>query len=124
MNFYEPTDDQRAMWDAWVAERPDAVRTVAERVKPWALYRMRSTGQRVTLCSLGEHDDGSVTVTVDVSGEFNLIVFGRRVFGISPDDLEECDIPATTEPLGAVLTNDTEVKAYLNAMRPDPREAN
>jgi hypothetical protein len=88
-----------AVWRAWLDERPAAIKTMAQRHPPDRLYRMRSTGCRVTLHSYSE--DG--TVTVFVGGQFNLVVFERRVFGVSPDDLEECDLPDETERLGALF---------------------
>lgn len=42
--------------------------------------------------------------------------FDRSVFGIDPDDLEECDLPAPEERLGAALTQD-EVGDNLDALR-------
>ena len=57
---------------------------------------MKSTGHRVTMYSYSENG----TVTVNVTGDYNVVVFERQVFGISPDDLEECDLPAPGEFLG------------------------
>ncbi len=108
----EPTTEQRTGWNEWVAGRPDCVRVVAERFNPWTLYRMKNTGQRVTLYSFNE--DG--TMTVSVTGEFNLIEFDRVVFGINPDNLEECDLPADGEIVGEVLDEAQQVE-YINARR-------
>ena len=94
--FTEPTPEQEAGWKEWVAERPPVVRAVAERFEPWSLYRLKTTGQRVTIHSFSE--DG--TMTVLVTGDFNLLTFSRSVFGINPDDLEPCDLPAPDEFLG------------------------
>jgi hypothetical protein len=101
-NIFEPSEEEKADWDKWVASRPDAVRQVAKKFKPWKLYRMKSTGHRVTIYSLGEHEDGTVTLTVLVTGTFNKVVAERRVFGIEPEDLEECELPAPDEPLGSL----------------------
>ncbi len=114
--FTEPTSEQKAGWSQWIAERPDKVREVAERIDPWTLYRMKDTDQRVTLYSFGEQPDGSVTLTVDITGEFNLISFDQQVFGIDPDDLEECDLPVEGEPLGEALNEDEQLE-YINARR-------
>jgi hypothetical protein len=117
--FTEPTAEQEAGWKEWVASRPEPVRKVAERFEPWSLYRMKSTGQRVTLYSFGEANDGSaVTLTVNVTGQFNAVAFDRQVFGIDPDDLEPCDLPAPTEPTGTALTDEADIKAYVDATRP------
>jgi len=114
--FTEPTSKQRVDWNQWVVERPDNVREVAERFDPWTLYCMKDTNQRVTLYSFGEQAAGDVTLTVNITGEFNLISFDRQVFGIDPEALEECDLPAEGEPLGQVLNEDEQLE-YINARR-------
>lgn len=101
-------------WNEWVKTRPDVVRAVCERLPPDRLYRMKSTGSRVTLYSYSE--DG--TVTVDITGEYNAHVMDRQVFGIDPDDLQECDLPGADEPLGTLLTDDADVEAYIDMVRP------
>lgn len=103
-NIKEPTQADRRAWKKWLKGRPSHVRAVAERFEPWKLYRMKSTGQRVTVYSFGEGEDKTVTLTVTITGEFNLIHFARNVFGIDPNDLEECDLPAPGEPVGATMT--------------------
>lgn len=113
---YEPTPEQKTEWNQWVAERPDNVRRVAERFNPWTLYRHKDTDQRVTLYSFGEQEDGGVTVTVDITSQFNLIMFNRQVFGVDPDNLEECDLPAEDEPLGEVLDKGEQLE-YINVQR-------
>lgn len=100
-NYFEPDEEQQAGYAAWVAERPPHVRVVAERFQPWGLYRMKSTGHRVIVLSFGESEDQSVTLTVHISADFNHLMFERQVFGINPDDLEPCDLPAPDEPTGA-----------------------
>lgn len=74
---------------------------------------MKSTGHRVFPLSYSE--DG--TVTVAVTGQFNFTVFERQVFGVSPDDLEECDLPTEDEILGAVITEKGQVMEYLASIR-------
>lgn len=112
----EPTPEQERKWKKWVEGRPENVRSVAERFDPWSLYRLKSTGQRVTVYSFGEEKDGSVTLTVDITGEFNYIVFDRQVFGIDPNDLEPCDLPAADELLGTLLSP-ADVKDHIDALR-------
>jgi len=78
------------MWAEWLAGRPAVIRDLATRFPPNLLYRLRETGSRVTLHSYSE--DGTMTVTV--GKEFNeFLWFERNVFGIEPEDLEECDLP-------------------------------
>ena len=116
--FEEPTRKQEQIWNAWVRKRPPAVRTVAERFDPWSLYRMKSSGQRVTIVSFGEHEDGSVTLTVNVTGQFNFVTFDRSVFGVDPDDLEPCDLPSKNEFLGTMLSEQKDIEAFVEAARP------
>ena len=104
---------RQAEFDAWVESRPPAVRALCKRLPPDRLYRMKSTGQRVTLHSYSERG----TVTVDVTGRFNLTTFDRRVFGIDPDDLVECDLPASDEPIGTILTEQEDVEALIEIER-------
>ena len=112
----EPTDEQRQGWNDWVASRPECVRRIAEKFDPWTLYRMNDTEHRVTLHSFGEDEDGTVTLTVDVTGQFNLVNFERQVFGVNPDNLTECDLPDKGEPLGVSMSDD-ERNAYIDQRR-------
>jgi hypothetical protein len=84
----ELTPQQEAGWRAWVEERPECIRAIARRLRPDTLYRLKTTGQRGIIYSFSE--DG--TVTMNFPGEFNPMQFsGRQVFGLNPDDIEECD---------------------------------
>ena len=112
MNLYEPTEEQIRKWDEWVKERPECVRVVAERFKPWKLYRMKA-GHRVYLASFCE--DG--TMTVFVTGRFNFVAFDRRVFGVNPDDLTECDLPGPGEVTGSMNLSIPEAKALHKAIK-------
>lgn len=112
--FVEPTAEQERLWAEWLASRPARVRTVADQFEPWSLYRMKSTGHRVTVCSFFEGDP--VTLSVNVTGEFNAIAFERCVVGVDPSDLEPCELPDPDEALGAALT-DQEVEENIDALR-------
>jgi hypothetical protein len=50
--FCDPTPDEESGWNAWVAERPEKVRNVAERFDPWSLYRLKPNGERVSAGSV------------------------------------------------------------------------
>jgi hypothetical protein len=115
--YTEPTEEQLTGWREWVEQRPDGVRQLAERFNPWTLYLLKTTGQRVTIAAFDENG----TVRVNVSGEFNLVSHERSVFGINPDDLEECDLPSADEPLGTFDLPIEEVRAQL-AMSPEDRK--
>lgn len=118
----EPTEEQLTGYREWVASRPEHVRIVAEKFEPWSLYRLKSSGHRVTIVSFGEQEDGGVTLTVCVSGEFNFVMFDRNVFGIKPEDLEPCELPAPNEVTGAMMTPeqvDDNIDALRLMARPD-----
>lgn len=105
MRHTQPTEEHLRAWDAWLAERPDALREAVAKYKldPWTLYRLKPTGQRVFVVALYEPgDDGKVMLRVGVSGEFNMVTFERDVFGIDPADLEECDLPKVGEQVGTL----------------------
>lgn len=108
----QPTPEEEAEWKEWVASRPDSVRIVAEKLDPWTLYRMKSTGNRCTLISIFENG----TVKVSITGEFNAVMFDREVFGIDPGDLEPCDPPSADEATGAMLSPD-QVDGNVDALR-------
>lgn len=116
--IYEPTPEQEAGYREWVASRPDVVRKVAEKFEPWSLYRMKNTGNRVTLVSFGEEENGGVSLTVNISADYNAITFERQVFGVSPDNLEPCDLPMPNEPLGALFTEREDIDAFIDEVRP------
>ncbi len=95
-----------AMWDDWVASRPQVIQDLVAKhnLRLDRLYRLKTTGQRVTLYSLSE--DG--TVTVNVQEKFNrdkMLPFGgmmdKSVFGIDPDDLEETEWEGLLEEVEA-----------------------
>ena len=86
MELYQPTDEQKTLWDEWVEERPENVARVADVFNPWTLYEFKETGQKVTLEHFEEHKDGSVTLRVHVSPDHNpSCLFPRDVFGVLPD---------------------------------------
>jgi hypothetical protein len=114
----EPAATEEAAFKEWLRSRPENVRAVAEKFDPWTLYRLKTTGQRVGIVSFSEAKDGSVTLTVSVTGQFNLVEFDRNVFGILPDDLEPCDPPAEGEEVGTLLTDKKEIDAYIDLIRP------
>lgn len=99
--------------EAWLEARPTVIKEMYAKYPPNLLYRMQSTGHRVTLYSYAE--DG--TVTVNVTGQFNRVKFGRRVFGIPVTDLVECELPGPDEEVGEELDTPEAIVAYLNKKR-------
>lgn len=87
------TEEQQKEWDAWVAERPENVRVVAEKIVPWKKYKdIRSEsdmGNRYVPVSYEISEEGNVTVTCHKINEDFPIFGGMNVFGISPENLVE-----------------------------------
>lgn len=92
----EPSSEAQQGYEQWMTERPECVRKLVTKhgFNPWTLYQMKSTKHIVTIYSYSEHEDGTVTLTVSVSLKFNrVLAFERNVFGVKPEDLEECALP-------------------------------
>lgn len=112
-NRFEPTEEQVEHYEQWASSLPTAIaQHVAKRFPPWKLYRMDS-GHRAFIYSVA--DNG--TVTVAVTGEYNKVMFGRRVFGIDPNTLVECELPGPDEELGEVLTSEEDIDKHINEMK-------
>ena len=109
----EMTKEQQKEWDEWVESRPPVIQKMAKAHPPDRLYRLITTGQRVTLLSYGE--DG--TVRVLVTGKYNFVSFDREVFGIDIAMLEECELPEEGELVGTMLTTDEEVNGFIGILR-------
>lgn len=109
-----PSKEHLAEWAEFVANLPPYIRAVAERVNPFTLYRMKSTGQRVLVHSYQETQPP--TITVAILGQYNLQLHDAAVFGIDPYDLEECDLPGPGEAVGNAMTQQ-DVADNIDAMR-------
>ena len=103
-------------FEVWLRALPESIQPLVRSHPPDRLYRMASTGQRVTIVSYSEDR----TVTVDVTGEFNLISFARRVFGVEIDDLSECERPGPAEPVGEL---DRELNEVFTSVRAPKTQA-
>jgi hypothetical protein len=73
---------------------------------------LKGSNQRVTLHSYDEGEDGSITLQVQVLARFNFVAFERRVFGIKPEDLEECDLPGDEELVGNAGINPETLRGH------------
>lgn len=113
-NLFEFDEEKLKKWVEWLSTRPQIIKDLAEKFPPNKLYLLKTSNHRVTIRSYVE--DG--TLTVNVSGEFNSIMFDRGVFGIKPEDLAECDLPKKDEKLGTVLTEEKEIDNFIEAIRP------
>ncbi len=101
-------------WDKWVESRPAIIRKMARKFPVNKLYREKTHSLRVIIYSYNE--DG--TLTVIVSGDYNYVTFEYKVFGVKQDNLEECELPSTDEPLGVRLTGKKDIDAFINVIRP------
>lgn len=119
MKRCEWTKEQKQEWEKWLSERPPQIRELAQKFPPDKLYLLKTSNHRVYPISYSE--DG--TLTVVVSGQYNVVMFDRNVFGINPNDLEECDLPDENESLGTVLTEEEDVESYIDTVRPIVLEA-
>jgi hypothetical protein len=86
----------------WRDERPLIIQAVIDKLPPWNLYLLKTSGHRVTIYAYDENEDGTVSLQVNIEGRYNLIVTERRVFGVKPEDLEECDLPKKDEDVGSL----------------------
>lgn len=100
-------------WFHWVESRPENIQELCRKVPASKLYRLKESGHRVTIYSYQENG----TVAVAVLGKYNLVAFERRVFGIKPEDLEECEFPTRDEPLGALLTKQEDIDAHIESIK-------
>lgn len=100
-------------WNKWVESRPPIIQDLCKRFPPTKLYRLISSSHKVTIHSYSE--DG--TMTVNVTGQYNYVAFDRQVFGIKPEELEECELPAPGELLGTALTEDENIEDVIQYLR-------
>lgn len=109
-NAIEWTAEQRDYWDQWVASRPPVVRELAKKFPADRLYRIKKSGDRGKISAYNE--DGTITLAVD--GTFCWVMFAKNVFGLHPDDIEECDLPGPDEKLGDFSAESEENRAYVD----------
>lgn len=107
--FIEFNEQQRANVNEWLATRPPVIQELVAKLPPDRLYRVKSTGQRGTIDSYSEN--GTVTLVID--GTYCYVMFGQRVFGLSADMIEECDLPGPDDPVGNFAAESPENKAFI-----------
>ena len=97
----------------WIAGRPKKIQEMCKRWPPNLLYRDKESKLRVYIYSYSEN--GSVTVVV--SGRYNFVCFERRVFGVDPEALEECELPEADEKVGVIFTDPNEVDSFIERVK-------
>ncbi len=112
-NWQTWTDEQHQAWAKWLDERPPKVRALAKQFPPYKLFRLKDTHQRVYPSSYNE--DGTLCVVVDA--RFNFVMFERNVFGIKPEDLQECELPSKDEMTGSLCNTEDEVEAVIDVIK-------
>lgn len=86
-------------FNEWLKDRPEVIKKMAEKLKPWLKYKLKTTGQHCTIYSFSE--DGTVTIYIDghddeVLNKINQLI-AIKVFGIDPDDLEVIELAPIRE---------------------------
>lgn len=110
--LFELTEEQKKETAEWLATRPPVIQEMFAKKPPDRLYRIPS-GHRVYVIAYDEDE----TVRVVVSGKYNAVVFDRQVFGIPLDDLVECDPPGPADVVGTLITDETQVKVFIEKHR-------
>jgi hypothetical protein len=86
----EPTKEQLAEWDAWVATRPPIIRPLAGRFQPWICLRDRETGNGHYIVTALEEPEGDGPATIRIAHGADSFMPGFQVFGVDPDTLTPC----------------------------------
>lgn len=113
-NIYEPDETIMRGYNNLLEELSVNEREIMEKYPPWKLYRLKSSGHMVEIIAIGTYEDG-VKFRVDISGKYNCVMFERQVFGIDPNDLEECDLP--DGPTGVLFTEDEDIAKVIDSMK-------
>lgn len=93
--FVHYDEGLQKQWDAWVASRPEVIQTMCKSHPGNRLYKLKNTGQLVTIVSYDE--DGTVKVFVDPRFNKGRFFTGHGVFGVQLENLEETDLPEGIE---------------------------
>jgi precorrin-6B methylase 1 len=88
----QPTERDLKGWAKWLKGRPPSVRSMAKKMPPWTLFRMKDTEQIVSV--IGYFEDGTVRVHVHEDPRA-FGVPGWEVFGVKPDDLTVIPSPSS-----------------------------
>ena len=111
------TAKEKKEWNGKVKKQPKHVRDIASKLDPWKLYRLKSTGDRVIVLGFNEGEENGVTVRVEINAKYNLVPFERNVFGIDPNDIEECDLPGPNERLGDLGFTIKQYKDFMSQQK-------
>jgi len=101
---------QEGEMEQWLKDRPPVIAQMFRKRPPNLLYKINPSGSKGTIYSYSE--DG--TISLAVSGEYCLVQFPSRVFGVSIDNIEECE---PDEQVGTLCNTDEEILAVINRAR-------
>jgi hypothetical protein len=80
----------KAEFDEWLKDRPQSIKDLSDKLKPWLKYRIKETGQHCDIAAYNEK--GSVRVLVNGhDDEFLDVKYFTQpvfVFGVKPSELE------------------------------------
>ena len=92
----EWNDLEKHQWKKWLNSCPPIIKNLAEKFPIDRLYLYKPTSHRATIASY--YLDG--TLSLNITGQYNRILFSRKVFSVNPENIEECDLPSEGEDLG------------------------
>lgn len=100
--LFEPTLKQRTSFERWVSERaPEIAEEIRDRkLEPWRIYRLKATGERVTIIAILEPVSGGRGMKLSVLSEtkFNpKLNQDYEIENVPPEDLEPCAPPSQLE---------------------------
>lgn len=109
--IHPETPEYRAAWDAWLASKAgiEPLLASARSHPPWLLYRHRPSGHRVGIVG---YDYGG-TVTIVLSGLYNLLFREGLVRDVFVGELEECDLPGPDERVGVLFGQVGDAVAHI-----------
>ena len=110
--------DDHPEYEKWAASCPKVIQEMIKHHPVNLLYRLTTSNHRCTIHSYSENG----TITVDITGQYNKVVFSRTVWGVNPSHLVECDLPTEGEEVGDLCEiYNIEPKDMVEWMKKDNR---
>lgn len=113
MKLYELTGEKLEEYNKWLKSRPRTIQKLCQKCPPDRLYRIRDTGERCYIVAYSEDR----TIRVAITGKYNYTMIDKTVFGLLPEDLEECDGPEPDEKIGTVFTEQKDIDNYIDLLK-------
>lgn len=93
---YDMSGEKLETWRRLLESMSPECRALAKRYPVNKLYRIKSTGMRGYPIAYSE----DLTISLNVTGEYNRVTFSHIVFGLTEEHIEECELPLPGEDLG------------------------